>query len=267
MGGAEDFHIRGGDTICGQACADGAQGEVGGVAVAGEMTKDGAAQAVLGERGKDFGGGDVGEVAVARHDALFQGPGTAGIVPEEFFVVIGLDDDSGGSAEALVDEFGGKTEIRAKAEAGPIVMQDETGGLVGVMRDGECLDGEVADREVGTGKEQAKIFAVVAAARTLDGFGGKGVAEDRGLEFFAKDIKAADMVAVLVRDEDGVDGRGVDGCGGEPAANLPRTEAAIDEKAAGRGLDKGAVSRAARAEDGHSEHEEMNAPMGGGEAR
>ena len=57
MGGAEDFDL--GDGVCGEAGADGVEGEAGGVAVAGEMAEDGAAEAVLGEAGEDFGGGGV----------------------------------------------------------------------------------------------------------------------------------------------------------------------------------------------------------------
>jgi len=55
---------------------------------------------------------------------------------------------------------------------------------------------------------------------------------------------------VLVGDKDGVDAGGIDGGLGEPGANLARAETAIDEKAAGMGLDQGAISRATRAEDG-----------------
>jgi len=72
---------------------------------------------------------------------------------------------------------------------------------------------------------------------------------------------------MLVGDEDGIDGGGIDGSGIEPGADLAGAEAAIDQEAAGRALDEGAIACATRAEDGHSEHEEMNAPMGGGEAR
>ncbi len=68
------------------------------------------------------------------------------------------------------------------------------------------------------------------------------------------------MIDMLVGDEDGVDVRRIDGRRRQPGANLARAQAAIDEQAAGGGLDQGAISGAARAEDGHSEHEAINAP-------
>ncbi len=65
MGGAEDFHIRRGDAVGGEAGGDGAEGKIGAVTIAGEMAEDGAAQTVMGEACEDLGGGGVREMTVA----------------------------------------------------------------------------------------------------------------------------------------------------------------------------------------------------------
>ncbi len=101
------------------------------------------------------------------------------------------------------------------------------------------------------------------AARSLDGLGGRSVAIDRRPEFPAKHVEAAGVIDVLMGNEDGVDGRGLDAGGLQPRANLARAQTAIDEQTAGGSLDQGAISGAARAEDGHSEHDEINAPGDG----
>jgi hypothetical protein len=165
-----------------------------------------------------------------------------------------------------MNELVGEAEIGAEPEIGPAMMQDKTDGVGRVMRHGESLDRDVAHGELRAGEEEPELLAASLAHGALDGIGGKRVAIDRGPELFAKNVEAAGVIAMLVCDEDGVDGRGVDGRRREPGANLARAEAAIDEKAAGGSLDQGAISGAARAEDGHSEHDEINAPKGGGKA-
>ncbi len=266
LGCAVDFHVRPGDAIERQAGGDGGEGQGRGVTIAREMAEDGAAQAVPGEACQDLGGGGVREMTVAGHDPLLDGPGTAAVFLEEFFIVIGLDDDGVSGAEALVDELGGETEIGAETEAGAAMMKDEADGIGGIMGDGKGLDRDIAHGELRAGEEEAKILAEPFAARALDGIGGEGVAIDGGLEFFAEYIEAAGVIDVLVGDEDGVDGCGIDASGYKAGAHLAGAEAAIDEETALGGLDEGAVAGAAGAEDGHSEHEAINASGVGGKA-
>jgi len=260
---AEDLYFRAGHAIGREAGADGAEGEVGGVAIARKMAKDRPAQAVAGERGEDLRGGGIGEMAVARHDALLDGPWTAAVLLEQFFVVIGLDNHGRGGAQALVDELGGEPEIGAKPEARAAMMQHVADRVRRIVRHGEGLHHDIADREIRARLEEAKILAALLAAGSPQGIRGEGIAINGGLKFFAEDIEPGGVVDVLVRDKNAVDGGGRDGGRIEPRANLPGTQAAIDQEPAGGGLHQRAIPRAAGAEDGHCEHHKINAPTDG----
>ncbi len=62
------------------------------------------------------------------------------------------------------------------------------------------------------------------------------------------------MIPVLVREQDAVERAGLDPRLLEPAGDLPRAQAAVDEQPALRALDERAVPRAAAAEDGDRKH-------------
>ncbi len=76
----------------------------------------------------------------------------------------------------------------------------------------------------------------------------------RGTPHFAeKAASAAGVVAVLVRDEDGVERSGVDPRRLQPLRELARPEPGVEQHARSAALDQGGVARAARAEDAEAE--------------
>jgi len=152
--GAEDFDIRESDPIRRQPGIDCAEGEVRRVTIAREMTQDRPAQAVLDQARENLGGGGIREMAVARHDPLLDGPGTAAVRLKEFLVVIGFDNDGPGIAKPLVDQLGGESKISAEPEAGAPMMQDEANRIGGIMRYRKSLDRYVGHLELRAGQEK-----------------------------------------------------------------------------------------------------------------
>ena len=230
------------------------------------MTQDRPAQPVAGETGQYLSGGGIREMPVTGHDPLLHGPWTPAILLEQFLIVIGLDDHCRRIAKALMDELGREPEIGAEPEASPAMMENEPDGIGGVMRHGKRFNCDIAHGEFRAGHEKPELLAEPLPAGALDGIGGEGVAIDGGLEFLAEDIETRGMIDMLMRDQDGVDGGGIDAGLAKAGADLPGAQAAIDQETALRGLDQGAVSGAPGAEDGHSQHPFINAPKGWGEA-
>ena len=86
------------------------------VAVAAEVAQDDAVEVRAGDRGDEFGGLVVGEVAVAVADALLGRPGALRVVHEEGLVVIGLGEKSIDALEPVEDEAGDVADIAEKTE-------------------------------------------------------------------------------------------------------------------------------------------------------
>ena len=74
-------------------------------------------QAGVGQALDEFGGLVVGEVAVARHDALLGRPGPLGVGLKQLGVVVGLDKQAVGAAQAVLDQVGDKADVAEHAEA------------------------------------------------------------------------------------------------------------------------------------------------------
>jgi hypothetical protein len=98
---------------------------------------------------------------------------------------------------------------------------------------------------------------IVEGAVAANGFSGERVTINRDVEFAAKHFQAANMIAVFVREQNAIELVGSDAALFQPQDELARTESAINEDFAVIGGDKGAISRAAAAEHGQTEHARM----------
>jgi hypothetical protein len=63
------------------------------VTIAAEVTQENVLQIGSDQIGEDIRGGIIAEVTVAAHDALFDAPRAAGVVLQEFHVVVGFEDE------------------------------------------------------------------------------------------------------------------------------------------------------------------------------
>ena len=86
-------------------------------------------------------------------------------------------------------------------------------------------------------------------------FGRQAVAIDRNGVALGQHRQAADVVAMLVREENRLHVGHGPADGGEPQLDLFGAEPGIDEDAGVLGLEVGAVAAAATAEDGETQHE------------
>ena len=87
-----------------------------------------------------------------------------------------------------------------------------------------------------------------------DGFGRKRVGVNRRVEFSAKNLKTADMVAMLMGKQNPIELLRGDAALFEAQANLTRAQPAIDKKFAVIGCDQRTVPGAAAPEHRHTEH-------------
>lgn len=198
----------------------------------------------------ELSGGVVGQVAVAAKNALLGGPGALGVVLEHFDVVIRFEDEDVGLADAFDDEPGGVTEIGKETDIAGVGAEEESNGIVSVVRDAEGIDGDVTEFEGGAGGEEPELKRHLELR--LDGFLGQAVAVDGNVQFAGKDAETLGVVRVLVGDENSAQVLGGPPDTEESLADLPGTEAGIDEQAGVFGLKIGTVATGAAGENGEA---------------
>ncbi len=145
--------------------------------------------------------------------------------------------------------------IRQHTEAPRAVVEDELQGLARIVWHGVGQDPQIADAEgiVGTAETDG---GPVGAAQRCRGAIRAVAGPDRNTVFGGERIGAADMVAMLVRDENGVEGRRRAAQAFKPAHGLADAESAIEQDTRARrsigGFDEQRIALAAAAETGES---------------
>lgn len=105
---------------------------------------------------------------MAAGDALLERPRALGVGGEEVGAVVGLDDDDVALAELFADVLRGVAEVgdvgertaRGQQVAGVAGSETEADGFLGVVRDGEGGDLEIAVAEARAGFEELPGGAV-----------------------------------------------------------------------------------------------------------
>jgi hypothetical protein len=116
------------------------------------------------------------------------------------------------------------------------------------------LHDNVADREFCAGAENPPVTMSIQQAVATNRFGGERVAINRHVKFAAKNFQAANMIAVLVREQDAIELAERHAALFETQDDLPRAQSTIDKNLAMIGRDEGAVSGAAAPEHRQTEH-------------
>jgi len=250
LGSDEEFAGEGG---FGRAAAEGFFGgeadEVGIVVFLRDVGEDKVADAGIEALGIDeeFANGMIREVAGAGEDALLDDPGIRADL-EHVEIVIGFEDETIGLAEMDPDVIRQVAEIGADGDFGAVGTEGESDGVGGVVRDGERVDVDIADRETLAGLDgfdAAETFA-------------EGVGKDalEGVHCRLRDVKrrfpkaenlreAVAVVRVLVGDEDGVEAVDVALDGGEAGESFALSEAGVNEDAGSFGFEQGEIARTA----------------------
>src|SRR4051794_22930495 len=105
----------------------------------------------------DTGGGGVGEMAVARHDPLFDRPRSHLAGLQKFFVVIGLDYERVHFAQPFHQQPGRITEIGDETESAAAGVKSVTNRVDRIMWNRERLHRDVADGKLRAGPEQTPV--------------------------------------------------------------------------------------------------------------
>lgn len=208
------------------------------VVVLAQVAEDQSAGAGVEDFADEVAGDFVGEVAHAAHDALFDAPGV-GADFEHFEVVVGFEQQQVGALEVNADGLGHVAEVGGDGHFEALGAEGETDGVGGVVGDGEAIDVDVADGETGAGLEEFEDGLEFAPR---DGGRGEAAAVDGDPEFLGDGGEAGDVVGMLVGDEDGGEGFGVDVDGGEALEGFLAAEAGVDEDAGAVGRDEGGVA-------------------------
>lgn len=197
----------------------------------------------------------VGEMAGARHDALFDVPGV-GADFEHFEIVIRFQNEAIALAEVVLDELGQVAEIGHNGELRAIRAESIADWIGGIVRDRERRDFDFTDGEA---------FARANVLHAIDSL--SGVAGERANDFAVRQLgqvgsrlpmpeelrEAASMIRVFVRDEDAVEAFRLDTQGAQAAQSLLATEAGVNQEARMLGFEQSGIARTARRENGDSQ--------------
>ena len=222
--------------------------EFGFVAFAAEMGEVKMAQFGGHDLRGGFGGGFVGKMAVTTENALLETPRPARTILEHFHVVIGFKDEHVRRTNTLEDQFRHVAEVGGKTDVAGGRAQQITDGVLSVVRNGKGVHEQVADFKARTGVEELAVeFGLQLKFKRLLR---RAVAINRDVQFGGDAGEALNVVAVLMRDQNGGEIFRHPADFLEAFADLARAEPGVHEHAGFIGFDVGAIATGAAAEDG-----------------
>ncbi len=189
------------------------------------------------------------QMAEAAADSLLQRTGIVAVL-EHIEIVIALQNQRVATGEASFHVGRRHAEVRQHAQTVRAVADDVLHRLARVVRNGYRLDFQRADRE--------SVMAVetVDAGHALEPFRYRGQRAERRPHRNAMPCgerrDAADMIGVLVRDENRGERRGRESEPGEASRRAANAEPAIDQDARAARFDDEAVAFAAAAQGGEA---------------
>ena len=225
------------------------------VAVAGEVREEDVPPARARHTEEEFADRFVGQMAVASADPLFGGPGPPNIGLQEPWAVVGFNHDHVHVPQPLVDvqrrmpEVGQPRNRAARREKVVLLpgRKGEAHGFLGVVRDRKTVHLEVAKTETRTRFKDLPGRTVIQAR--LHRARGGGVREDLDGGMLLQRVNTRAVVAMLVRQEDGVDL--LEACAGvvQELLQFPTGKTGIHEHAGASCLEEGGIARTTAAED------------------
>lgn len=240
-----------------QLFTDGGFGELGAVAILAQVGEIDVFQLVAHDFRQRGGGGFVAQMAVSAADPLLHGPRTMRVVLQEFQIVVGFEDQRVGLLRPVERKMGCVAEVGEEDHVTVAMVDEETDGIRGVMRDGERFHIEIAHGEALAGFKKAPVerarFSSGGGAlqfrRSEHGFTRGAVGEDGDAVARRHHAQSLHVVAVLVRDEDAIEILDIETDGGEPFLDLLAAETCVHEEAGGVRLDAGAIATASAGEN------------------
>ena len=149
---------------------------------------------------------------------------------------------------AFLDEFGSVTEIGKKTDFGTVRAQHKTDGIVGVVRNGERFDTDIADFEGSAGAEKAEI-EFGGFELKFDRFLGEAITKNRDGQFIAERAETVGVIGMLVGEQDAAETFGSATDLREALANLFRAKSGVDEETRVAVFEVSAISVRSTAKD------------------
>lgn len=179
---------------------------IGVIAVFAEMAKDDVMKVIVRDGLNEFRDLLIREMAVAGADALLGSPGALGIRLKEVGVVIRFDEKGVGALEAILDQPGDEADIAEDTELGLRILNDEPDWIHCIVRHGETLNAKVLEIKGATGLHELPARFAFGMQTLHDRLLGEWRAEQGYGMLPANDVNSAGVIAVLVAEEDAVDG-------------------------------------------------------------
>jgi len=185
----------------------------------------------------------VRQVPSAAHHALLHGPRIRANF-EHLGVVVRFDQQQIRAAQVHFDGIGQVAQVRCDSDLDALRANAETDRIDGVVRHGEAIDVDIANREPGTGlkaiERRLEFFPI-------DRLRGEPRDEDRLAALFREREQARHVIGMFVRDQDAVEVFFAFADGIEAGDEFFAAEAGIDEDTrAFGGNERGVAGTAAR---------------------
>jgi hypothetical protein len=204
----------------------------------------------------DHGGGRViGKMSVPGLDPLFHRPRPMSVALQQFFVVVSFNHERVHVPKPFHDHLGGVTQVGDKPEAARSGIKREADGIDRVMRHRKRLHKDVANLELGAGAKYPPVPMSIQGVVGADGLGRLRVRINRHREFATEHFQAANVIAVLVSEQNTVELFRHHAALLKPEHNLPRAQSAIDQNFAMIGRDERTVPGTAAPEHRQTEHD------------
>ena len=163
--------------------------------------------------------------------------------------MVGFDEEALHAGDVVDDGMVGVAEVGENPEGRVAAPEDEAHRVGGIVRHGKGGDFQRADGEARTRGEEPPVGGGIARVLSADFVGREPGGVDGAAQGGEEDGQSAGVVAVLVGEEDSIDGRGVDADGVEAGEGFAGAEAGIEKQGGVAGPDHGGVAVAAAAED------------------
>ena len=239
LGGEFEPHVGGADLL--QAVVDDAMRQFGAIAFAAQVAEVKMAQVGGHDLLGGISGGFVREVAMPAQDALLEAPGAARAILEHLDVVVGLQHQGMGGADPFEHQPGGVAKVGQETDVAGAGAQQEADRVLGVVRNAERLDQDVAHLEAGAGGEepagQPRLELVLDRLLRRAGCSRPGCAASRSA---AGRLCTWSECSCVTRIAGQVLRRAANG--GEALANLAQAETRVDQHAGLVGFHIGAVA-------------------------
>jgi len=176
------------------------------------------------------------------------------IVLQKLLIVVGLDHKRMDFAQTLDHQLCRIPEVGDESQTARAGVESKANRIDCIMRHGKSLDANVADRKLRAGTKNPPVTMSIQAAITPARFRGERIGINWQVIFAAKNFQPANMITMLVGEQNAIELIWGDAALLEAEDNLPRAQPTVDQQSTMIGGDQCAVPRAATPEHGQTEH-------------